>query len=312
MALTRRQLLMVALEGSYGTSATPIGTDALLVLDPSLTPLDAQVIERAIIDPAFGRVRSRILAQRKMGLAFGVEATGSGTAGTAPKYGPLLQACGLSLATVASTSNTYSPATPATDSVTLNHNWDGNKHEGTGARGTFELAMTAGEIPRFNFTMTGIYGNGPTDVAFPTPTYTNQAQPLDVSASNTTSVSVAGLSACMAEFSLNCNNTIEFFDHAGCTKQARITDRMVEGSITIERPDLLSTKDFYAQAIAGTTGSISFTHGTTAGNRMVVTISTANFGPPEPADLRGIAGLKIPFVALHTAGSSNEFSLAFT
>jgi hypothetical protein len=29
-------------------------------------------------------------------------------------------------------------------------------------------------------------------------------------------------------------------------------------------------------------------------------------------DIRGIAGLEIPFVALHTAGSSDEFSLAFT
>ena len=311
MALTRRQLLMVKIESSYGTSAAPAGTDALLVLDPKLTPLDAQVLEREIIDPSFGRVRSRILAQRKMGLSFGVEATGSGTAGTAPKFGPLLQACGLSLATVASTSNTYSPATPAADAVTLYHNWDGNKHEGTGARGTFELSMAAGEIPRFNFEMTGIY-NAPSDVAFPTPTYTNQAAPLDVSATNTTSVSVGGLSACMAEFSLSCNNTIEFFDHAGCTKQVRITDRMVEGSITIERPDALSTKDFYALAIAGTTSSISFTHGTAAGNRIVVTVPAANFGPPEPADLRGIAGLKIPFVALHTAGSSDEFSLAFT
>jgi hypothetical protein len=30
------------------------------------------------------------------------------------------------------------------------------------------------------------------------------------------------------------------------------------------------------------------------------------------ADIRGIAGLEIPFVALHTAGSSDEMSLAFT
>ena len=195
--------------------------------------------------------------------------------------------------------------------MTLNHNWDGNKHLGTGARGTFELAMTAGEIPRFNFEMTGIY-NAPSDVSLPTPTYTNQAAPLEVSSTNTTSVSLASLSACMSEFSLSCNNTLEFFDHAGCTKQVRITDRMVEGSITIERPDLLATKDFYALAIAGTTGAISFTHGTAAGNRLVVSVPTANFGPPEPVDLRGLAGLKIPFVALHTAGSSNEFSLAFT
>ena len=245
-----------------------------------------------------------------MGLSFGVEATGSGTAGTAPKFGPLLQSCGMSAATVASTSVTYSFVTPVTDAVTLYHNWDGNKHEGVGARGTFDIAMTAGEIPRINFDMQGIYV-APTDVAFPTPTYTNQAAPVEVSAANTATVSIAGFSACLAEFTLQAGNKVEFFDHAGCTKQVRVTDRMVEGSLTIERPDALSTKDFYAIALAGTTGAINIVHGP-AGSRMTINLPTANFGPPEPADLRGIAGLKIPFVALHTAGSSDEATIAFT
>jgi hypothetical protein len=158
--------------------------------------------------------------------------------------------------------------------------------------------------------MNGIYVP-PTDVAFPTPTYTNQAAPVAANFTNTTSVFIAGFSACMAEFSLSLNNDIQFFEHMGCTPQVRIQNRMVEGSITIERPDLLSTKDFYALALAGTTGAISFSHGP-AGNRLGVSIPTANFGAPEPVDLRGTAGLKIPFVALHTAGLSDEVSFAFT
>ena len=96
MALTRRQLLMIKAESTYGTSSSPTGSEAILVLDPKLSPLDAKLLEREIIDPAFGRVRSRVLTERKMGLQFGVEVAGSGTAGTAPKYGPLLRACGMS------------------------------------------------------------------------------------------------------------------------------------------------------------------------------------------------------------------------
>jgi hypothetical protein len=311
MALTRRQILMVKKETSYGTSASAAGTDALLVLNPQLTPLDGDVLEREIIDPSFGRVRSRIIAMRKMGLQFDVEAAGSGTAGTAPKFDPLLLSCGLNSTIVASTSVTYAPISTTPDSCELYHNWDGNKHQGLGSRGTFELTFEAGQIPRFGFTMSGIYV-APTDVAFPTPTYTNQAAPLAFDSTNTATVTVASLSACVSAFSLSLGNTVEFFDHAGCTKQVRITDRMVEGSITIERPDALSTKDFYALAIAGTTGGISFTHGTVAGNRLAVSVPTANFGPPSPVDIRGVAGLEIPFVALHTAGSSDEFSLAFT
>jgi len=311
MALTRKQLLMVKKETTYGQSASAAGADAILVLDPELTPLDGEILEREVIDTMPGRVRSRIIAQRKMGLSFGVEAAGSGTPGTASKMDPLILACGFGATIVPDTSVTYAPVFPATDSCELYHSWDGNKHQGLGSRGTFEMVFNSGAIPRFNYTMTGIYVP-PTDVANPSPTYTNQAAPLDVNSTNTTSVSVAGYSACMSEFSLSCNNTIEFFDHAGCTKQARITDRMVEGSITIERPDLLATKNFYTLATAGTTGAISFTHGTAAGNRLVVTVPTANFGPPEVVDIRGIAGLRLPFVALHTAGSSDEFSLAFT
>jgi len=311
MALTRRQLLMIKAESTYGTSSSPTGAEAILVLDPKLSPLDAKALEREIIDPAFGRVRSRVMTERKLGLQFGVEVAGSGTAGTAPKFGPLLRACGMSETIVAATSVTYAPVTPATDSVTCYHNWDGNSHVGTGARGTLGLTLTTGEIPKWDFTMTGIY-NSPTDVAFPTPTYTNQAAPVAANFTNTTSVSIASLSACMAEFSLTLGNDIQFFEHMGCTPQVRIQNRMVEGSITIERPDSLSTKDFYALALAGTTGAISFTHGATAGNRLAVSIPTANFGAPEPADLRGTAGLKIPFVGLHTAGSSDEVSFAFT
>jgi len=311
MATTRRQILMVKKETSYGVSPSTAGTDALLVLNPQLTPLDGDLLEREIIDSSFGRVRSRIIAMRKMGLQFDVEAAGSGTAGTAPKYDPLLLSCGFNSTIVASTSVTYAPISTTPDSCELYHNWDGNKHQGLGARGTFDLSFEAGQIPRFSFSMQGIY-QAPTDVAFPSPSYSNQAAPVAFDSTNTATVTVAGLSACVSAFAVSVNNTVEFFDHAGCTKQVRITDRMVEGTITIERPDALSTKDFYALAIAGTTGGISFTHGTVAGNRLAVSIPTVNWGPPQVADIRGIAGLEIPFVALHTAGSSDEMSLAFT
>lgn len=311
MALTRRQILMVKKETSYGVSPSTAGTDAILVLNPQLTPLDGDILEREIIDPSFGRVRSRIIAMRKMGLQFDVEAAGSGTAGTAPKFDPLLLACGFNAIIVPSTSVTYAPISVTPSSCELYHNWDGNKHAGLGARGTFDLAFEAGQIPRFSYTMTGIY-QAPTDVAFPSPTYADQAAPVAFDATNTATVTVAGLSACVSAFQLSLGNQVEFFDHAGCTKQVRITNRMVEGSITIERPDALSTKDFYALSIAGTTGGISFTHGTVAGNRVGISLPAANFGAPQPADIRGVAGLQIPFVALHTAGSSDELSIAFT
>lgn len=301
---------MVKAETTYNTSSSPTGTDVILVLDPKLKPLDAKILEREVIDPAFGRTRSRILLERKMGVQFGVEISTSGTAGTAPKWGSLLRACGFAETIVAGTSVTYSPVTPCTDSVTLYHNWDGNKHEGTGTRGGFDIAFTAGEIGKFNFNMIGNYVP-PTDVAFPTPTYTNQASPVGFNSANTTSVSIAGFNACMSEFTMSIGNDMQFFDHAGCTPSSRIMNRMVEGTITIERPDNLSTKDFYALAISGTTGPISFNHGP-VGNRLGISLPYVNFGPPEPVDIKGLAGLQIPWVGLHTPGASDEVTITCT
>jgi len=312
MAYTRRRVLLVKSESTYNTSSSPAGTEALYVINPSITPLDASVLEREIIDTSFGRLRSRILAQRKVGLDFDVEFAGSGTPGTAPKYGALLKACGMAEAIATGASVTYSGATPATDSVTANYNSDGNAHLSTGMRGSFDLKLDAGALPTYSFKMQGNY-SAPTDTAFPTVTYTNQASPVHVSSANTTAVTVAGLTACLKSFQLNQNNSLAFQDHAGCSPKVIITDRMVSGTLVIERPDLLATKNFYMLATAGTTGSVSFQHGQTAGNIITVTMSTVNFGAPTLTDIDGVLGLSIPFVALKSAaGLSDELTLAFT
>ena len=63
-----------------------------------------------------------------------MELAGSGTAGTAPRYGALLQACGLSETIVASTSVTYAPVSSAFSSATIYFNNDGIRHILTGCR----------------------------------------------------------------------------------------------------------------------------------------------------------------------------------
>lgn len=312
MALTRRRILLIKSESTYNTSSSPTGTDALYVINPSITPLDATALERNLIDTSFGRLRPQILAQRKVNMDFGVEFAGSGTAGTAPKFGALLRACGMAEAVATGASVTYSGATPATDSVTANYNTDGNRHLSTGVRGTFDLKLEAGQLPEFAFKMQGNY-SAPADASLPTGTYTNQAPPVHVSSANTTAVSVAGLSACMRSFDLSLGNNIVFQDHAGCAPKVLITDRMVSGTLVIERPDLLATKDFYNLATSGTTGAISFQHGQTAGNIVTVTMSTVNFGAPSLTDIDGTMGLSIPFMALKSAaGLSDELTIAFT
>lgn len=312
MALQRRMYLCAKAEATYGVSASAGGTDYLMVLEPELTPLDAEVLERPVIDAAFGATRAPLMVERKLSLTFGIELAGSGTAGTAPKFSPLMLACGMNLTTVSNTSNTYSVVTSdAPGSAEMLFAWDGNLHQGLGTRGTFSLQFQSGQIPRINFTTQSIYVP-PVDGSNPTPTISNQATPVAFDAVNTPTVTIGGTSFCVNEFTLDLGNELFFRSYAGCTQQVQITNRAVTGSITIVRPDSLSTKDFYALAIAGTQQAITFTHGTVAGNRVTPTVPYAVFGAPSPVDLNGTAGLQLPYTALHTANSSDEFTLAFT
>ena len=176
MALTRKRLIQVKKESTYGTDSTPIGTDALLVRNLEITPIEADVVSRDLIRNYLGN-SPQLLAQTRVSITFQVELAGSGTAGTAPRYGAILQACGLSETIVASTSVTYAPVSSAFSSATIYFNNDGIRHILTGCRGTFTLNAEVGQIPTIDFTMIGVY-NAPTDTAAPSTTYSAQASPL--------------------------------------------------------------------------------------------------------------------------------------
>ena len=94
--LNRRRLLASKIETTYATDPVPTGAaNAILVSDLELTPQDADFADRALIRPYLGRSEQLPAGIRSMVKA-GVEFQGSGTAGTAPGWGPLLRACGFS------------------------------------------------------------------------------------------------------------------------------------------------------------------------------------------------------------------------
>jgi len=312
MARNKSQFLMAALETTYATSAAPTGVNAIRVRDPKLTALDATAIARPGLDGQFGEALSDVMAELKNGVAFDVEAVGSGAAGTPPAYGIFLRAAGMNLTTVATTSNTYSFVTGGADSLTFYHDWDGNKHLGIGARTkSWELKMQAGEVPLFSFDIPGIYVP-PVDATSLAPTYSAMAAPVACNSVNTPTFSLHNYSCCIIDFSLKCENTVEFYDRMGCAPNFQIVDRAITGSLKLQRPALLSSKDFYAIAVASTNGALNFTHGTVAGNRMVVNLPKVQLGAPAPDDDAGIAALTIPFTVRRTEGLSDSGTLAFT
>lgn len=310
MALWRNRLALVKTEGTYGTSSSPAATDALLFTELDVEPLSMELIERETIQAYMGN-RPSIVGQRSTPVKATVEMAGSGTAGTAPRWGPLLMACGLSETIVASTSVTYAPVSSSHSSYTMDYYADnGSRQAIAGIRGTAEFSLSTGEVPTIAFDQMGIYA-APGALSRPTETYSNQAAPVAVNSDNTTSVSVHGFSACMSQFSLSLGVEMVFEQKAGCTKQVRLTNRKPSGSLTIELP-AFATKDFISTASAQTTGAISWVHSGGAGNIITMTLGQVAFDSPTLEDGDSVTHITLPFRPLPTSAGNNEISLVLT
>lgn len=204
----------------------------------------------------------------------------------------------------------YQPVSTGFSSATIYFNNDGVLHKITGARGTFTLNSSVGEIPTIDFEMTGIY-NAPTDTAAPATTYSNQATPVIFKAGNTSAFSILSYSACLQSVSFNLANETVYRELIGCTKEVLITNRAPAGECMIEAPTI-AQKDFFTVANDNTTGTLTLLHGTAAGNRVTLLAPKVDITNPSYADQDGIQMMNIPYVAIPTAAGNDEIKLTFT
>lgn len=115
--LARRTAILTKIESQYGQDASPQGTDALLIRNLNVTPIEADVVSRDLIRNYLGN-SDQLLAQTRVSLSFEVEMAGSGAGGTAPRYDSLLRACGMSATTLAN-AVTGTAQAGAANSITL-------------------------------------------------------------------------------------------------------------------------------------------------------------------------------------------------
>jgi hypothetical protein len=308
--LTRKRLILLETESTYGTDPTPTGVDAVLVRDLNITPLQSDVVSRDLVRPYLG-ASEQLLANTRVECTFSVELAGSGTAGTAPRYGKALLACGMSETIVATTSVTYAPVSASFGSCTIYYNIDGVLHKVTGARGTFTINGAVGEIPTIDFTFTGIY-NTPTDTALPAVTYGDQATPVVFKNGNTTGFELLSYAGCLQSVSFDVGNTLVYRELVGCTKQVLLTDRASTGSVTLEAVTM-ATKNYFTAALTdGTLGNLLFQHGQTAGNIIDFASTRVDIGDVSYSDQDGIHMLNIPYTCVPSTSGNDEFSLVYT
>ena len=313
MALTRKKFLIAKIESTYGTDPSPVGgSDAIQVTNLEVTPIESDNVQAASYQGFIGNsTRGTLVANKRVSVTFDVELAGSGTAGTAPAFGPLLKSCGLSETIVSSTSVTYAGVSSSFDSATIYCFYDGTRHKITGARGSVTFNFTAGQFAVASFNFIGIY-NAPDGTALSGSfTVANQAAALEVNDTNMTTATFHGVTSARIEsFDLALNNELIYKETAS-NKEVIITNRAPGGTAVIEAP-AVGTTDYFAKAVGVTTASSSLVLGATAGNIVTLTAAQTDITGVTYGDTNGVVSLSMPYLALPTTAGNDELSLAFT
>lgn len=307
-------VILVKTEVSYNTDPTPTaGSNAVLVQNLGFQTEGLRMNERPAVRANIGQLQN-IFGGQLARVTFEVEVKGSGTAGTAPEVGPLLEACGMGETVVASTSVTYKPISSSHDSVTIYWYEGGRKlHKLTGARGTMSVRCEAGGLAVLVFEFVGHYTD-PTDQSQPAPTY-NSTTPK---AALNMAISLGGVTAAIARsWEVSLNNTIVMPPSLAAADgygEVQISQRDVAGSLVIDA-ELDSVIDVDDQLSAGT--GITFQSGTlgsTAGNRFALNSSSNGlyFRDKGFGDADGIRIRTMTFGIKESASGNDEISLVFT
>ena len=272
--LFKTKTLFAAVESTYGTAPVIAGANWAEARNVSITPFEAQVVDRGIVLPYKGR-KAGLAGTPNVKITFDIAMAPSGTAGTAPKWAPLLLGCGWAETVVATTSVTYNLVSTGEQSLTLAYFDADNKRLITGVRGSVSFKFPKGGIPLMSFSFTGIY-NAPVVAsgadAMPAVVRTGWTDEQLVDSRYTTGNINTGTAIPLAfsEFNVDQANDVKYIDLPGPQTTVVIADRAPTGSISLLAPPL-ATLNVYALVANNTAFTASAVHGTGAGK--VATLS---------------------------------------
>lgn len=299
-SLARVKILLAEIEATYGTDPLPTVADNVIrALDHKPTPLAAEMKDLGYVMPYLGSTPKKPVGKHRKD-EFGVHLTGSTAAGTAPAHGVLLRACGFAETLTALTDAVYNPVGTDFESVTIYSRVARQLRKLLGTRGSATLSFAAGDYPRINFAMIGLW-SAATDGAPPSVSaYPNSAPPLEVTKDNTT-FTIFGHAVPLKSLEIQLGVEAKLKDRPN-QKGIFIGNRQVAGTISFEWPDL-TTWDVEADAAAGTTGVLALVHGTTAGNIVRIDAPVVQISDPKFEEEDGIMMCSASITLIPDAGN---------
>jgi hypothetical protein len=305
--LRNLSVLLVKTEVTYNTDPTPTGAaDAVLVgnLDVSW-PTD--VVDRIVVDNSLSR-RAPIHGRKYAVLSFDVELKGSGAAGAAADFGPLLEACGYDETVDAGVSVTNELLSSSIGSVTIHAYFNGKLFKATGCRGNVSGNLPAGQPGILSFTMTG-HAVSDADTSLPTPTF-DSTVPVPV---KNAAFTIDSFAAVISSLQFDLGNEVVIPDSVSAADgygEVTIAGRNVTGSIDPEAT-LVSVHDFWSKWEDGTQMALSIALTGSAGNIVTITAPKVVYRELSLADRENILTYELPFSMARSTGD-DELKFVFT
>lgn len=201
----------------------------------------------------------------------------------------------------------YLPISDAISSLTFYYNLDGVLHKLTGAKGTMSLDLSVKTIPKLKFEFTAL-NNAGSDVAQPTPDFTDFTIPQVANTQNTTSYALLGYSGALESLNLALNNVVNYITLIG-KEYVDILDRKVAGSISFEAPTM-AEKDYFTAAKDQATGALTLVHGSEPGNKVDINCGRVMLDSPKYKEANGVMMLTANIAVLPDVGN-DELEISF-
>lgn len=303
--LIRKTAILAALETTYGQDATPTpAANALVVSNLSINPLNAEMIARGIIRDYLGG-SEELPGATYVEMGFDIELVGSGTAGTAPAWGPLMRAIGFAEVVTAGIRVDYTPISTAFESASIYWYDDGVLHKGLGARGTATLDLTVGQKPVISFKFIAVDGGitaatvGATNLTawrVPQIVIDQNSGKLTFGATHATGVApvlTSGTVYPSQGLQVDLGIKAQFQKMLG-EQSIAVTEREVTGAAKLK---LAAAEEvaFMAKVKSAAKQSIGLQHGTVANDKVLVFMPAVQMKEPTKEELNGerLCGYKL-------------------
>jgi hypothetical protein len=314
----RNTTLLAKVETGYGVDIVPTGAaNAMLVSDVTITHTYANV-GRDLIRSFMGG-SEELVGTKHVSIECTVELQGSGTAGTAPAWGPLLRACGFAESDLTTPDRIeYDPVSTAFESVSIYYYMDGALHKALGCRGNVEINAAIGDRPTLKFSLLGIDAgvtaatpSGVSYADFKTPLVVTDANVAEflMGCTYATGAFSGGSAVCSRGLTLNVGNDVQYIQTL--CEGVDIVSRAATGSLSL---DLAAAAEVTAMAAveANTLSSIGMRLGTSAGYITRIFVPYAQRTNPKYEDVSGRAHVAFDLRCVPGATGNDEIKIILT